>query len=98
MDFPEESATPGDVCVLSLYFLVVLHLNGVGCEKGSSYLAMSGLLLFLGSICSAGEHGHMVRDLNLSRSLEFEAAISPKEVKTLTYRIIRMMFSASVLI
>lgn len=47
MDFPEEPATPGDVCVLSLYFLVVLHLNRVGCEKGSSYLGMSDLPLFL---------------------------------------------------
>lgn len=40
----------------------------------------------------------MVCDLDLSRSLEFKAAISPKEVKILTYRIIRMMFSASVLL
>lgn len=95
MDFPEESAIPGDIYVLSLYYLSVLHLNRVGCKKGSSSLGMPGLPLFLGSFCCAGEHRHMVE---LSRSLEFKAAVSPKELKTLTYRIMRMMFSASVLL
>lgn len=95
---PEEPATPGDVYVLSLYYLVVLHLNRVGCKKGSSSLGISDLPLFLSSLCSAGEHGHMLCDLNLSRNLEFKAAVSPKEVKILTYRIIKMMFSASVLL
>lgn len=93
---PEEPATPGDVSVLSLYYLVVLHLNRVGCKKGSSSLGMSDLPLFLGSLCSA--EGNMVCDLDLSRSLGFKAAVSPKEVKTLTYRIIRMMFFASMLL
>lgn len=58
---------------------------------------MSDLPLFLGFLCSAGEHGHMVCDLGPSRGLEFKAAVSPKEIKTPTSRIIRM-FSASVLL
>lgn len=95
VDFPEEPATPGYVYVLSLYYLVVLHLNRVGCKKGSSSLGMSDLPLFVGSLCSAGEHDHVTWlsvEVWSSRLLFFLRKLK------LTYRIIRMMFSASVLL
>lgn len=71
MGFPlEEPAAPRDV--YSLQVIVMLHLNRLGCERGS-FEFFTELNLFLGSLCSGVQEApwYVIQGLHFVELLRF---------------------------